>query len=358
MSYNILNQKKETVVLLHIAAWVAYGSLIYFTNLLTNPDVTVVSTALYLLPFSLTFYTTLGCLYVQKGRSIAWAVVVFFIVFIVMALLSYCYIYILLPYFGMVLYTDAHIRLFLQTAILGFVQMFSYALIYFYIGKAFGLERERMKNELENAKLKELELTARQEKLEYEHAFLRAQINPHFLHNTLNTLFSQALPHSPQLADNIMKLSEMMRYSFDSVENKSGKTPVQQELNNIQTLLDIYNIRFNESNIEYTIEGEEIGQMVPPLSFITIIENALKYGEMKSPDNPIRIKVVLKKTKVYLYCRNKKRTGKIAISSNNVGISNLKKRMDVAFRDKYEMKINNEENFYTIELTIKQDLYD
>ena len=113
-------------------------------------------------------------------------------------------------------------------------------------------------------------------------------------------------------------------------------------------------MRFGDSKIiKYSSEGEANGQMLPPLSFLTIIENAFKYGDLKDPDHPMEIKVVLKPRDIYFYCFNKKKRNFVSISSTHIGITNLSKRLDESFKNKYEMKVTEEKEFYTFELFIK-----
>lgn len=354
--------------IVHICAWIIYGSFIYIANHLSKPKVTIIEVAFFLLPFCMTFYVNVYFLSVCKKRGYLWGIASFVTLFIIMSCIGYCYIYFLLPKAGIKLYTTSDFRLFLEGAVLGYVQYSAYAMLYFYVRESFKaeynlrkmqeekliLEKQKMQKELENAILKQQELKAQQEKLQYEYAFLRSQINPHFLHNTLNVLFSQALNFSQELADNILKLSVIMRYSLESLEFESGKVFVQKELEHLQTLLDIHNLRFGNSKIiQYSTEGEVSGQMLPPLSIITIVENAFKYGDLKDPNHPLQIKVRLQPGEIYFYCRNKKRKNNIQLSSLNIGITNLSKRLDVAFKDMYEMKATNDEDFYTFELTIK-----
>ncbi|MFT3903484.1 MAG: histidine kinase [Niabella sp.] len=280
-------------------------------------------------------------------KGIWWAVASFFIVFIIMGTAGYLYVYFLLPSMGVIFYTSTHFGTFIQEAVSGFVRYFSFALLYFYIKQTFKKERE-------NAALKQQELKAQQEKLQYEYAFLRSQINPHFLHNTLNALFSDAMQYSPDLADNIMKLSMIMRYSLEAVEHDSGKVWVQKELDYLQTLIDINHLRFGEEKyITYEIEGHVSNQHVPPLSFITIVENAFKYGDLKDPKNPLIIRVALKPTGVNFYCSNKIKATGMQLSSSNIGISNLEKRLDVAFKGKYTMNAGKKDSLYIFELEIK-----
>lgn len=351
---------KATQILVHASAWVLYGSFIYIANYLAKPDIKITSIVFFLLPYCLTFYISIYCLNLYKRIGVIWSIASFFIVFAVMGFLGYCYMYLLLPMAGVQLYTSDDLRDFVKGAVLGYVQYFSYAVLYFYVVQSFRKERalrqlqeEKLRNELENSKLKEQELKSKQDKLLLEYAFLRSQVNPHFLHNTLNVLFSQALEYSQDLADNISKLSRMMRYSMESVEYEADKVHVQKELDNLQLLIDINNMRFASSKqIQYTKQGKADGQMLPPLSIITVVENAFKYGDLSDPQHPLTLEVKLEPGVVYFYCRNKKRKNNIKLSSHNIGITNLGKRLDVGFKDKYEMEAKDENEFYTVALTI------
>lgn len=352
--------KKIYNLLVHTSAWIVYGSFIYFANYLANSHIRLTGTILFLLPFCLTFYVSIYCLNVYRKFGALWSVSSFFIVFLIMGLLGYCYIYLLLPSFGIRLYSSGNFRDFLKGAVLGYVQYFSYAVLYFYVVQSFKKERElrklqeeKLTKELENAMLKQQELKTQKDKLMLEYAFLRSQVNPHFLHNTLNMLFSQAMEYSQELADNISNLSKIMRYSMESVEYESDKVFVQKELDNLQLLIEINNMRFDHSKvIDYTIEGTISDQMLPPLSLITVVENAFKYGDLKNPNHPLKIKVGLTPGQVYFYCRNKKKKNNFELSSSNIGITNLSKRLDVAFKGKYKLNTLDEEEFYTFELLV------
>ncbi|MDB5280714.1 MAG: hypothetical protein JWR61_5669 [Ferruginibacter sp.] len=353
-------KKKYSQVLLHVSAWVLYVSFIYIANYMGNPNIKLLNIILYLIPFCITFYVSLYFLNIYKVWGPIWSVASFFIVFLVMALIAYCYIYLLLPLLGMKINSSDKLGVFLREAVLQYVQAASYSMLYFHITESFKKERElrklqeeKLRNELENSILKQQELKSQKDKLMLEYAFLRSQVNPHFLHNTLNVLFSQALEHSQDLADNISKLSRIMRYSLESVEYDSDKVFVQKELDNLHLLIEINNIRFAYSKvIEYVIEGEVTDQMLPPLSMITVVENAFKYGDLKDAKNPLKIRVQLKPGQVYFYCKNKVRKNNLEISSHNIGMANLCKRLDVAFKGKYSMNACDDKDFYTFELTV------
>jgi sensor histidine kinase YesM len=355
-----VENKKIFHIMVHISAWVLYISFIYIANYLANPNIKIINTIFFLLPYCLTFYVSYYFLNLYKIKGASWSIASFFIVFLVMAFIGYCYIYLLLPQFGINLFTSDKFRDFVKNAVLGYVQYFSYAMLYFHVSESFKkekelrkLQEEKLLHELENSILKQQELKSQKDKLLLEYAFLRSQVNPHFLHNTLNVLFSQALEHSDELAENISKLSRIMRYSLESVEYESDKVFVQKELDNLHLLIEINNIRFSHSKvIEYILEGEILDQMLPPLSMITVVENAFKYGDLKDPKHPLKIKVLLRPGQVYFYCKNKIRKNNLELSSHNIGITNLCKRLDVAFKGKYIMHASDDKDFYTFELTV------
>jgi sensor histidine kinase YesM len=353
--------------LLHISIWIVYSILLYISNKLTRPDVHYYKIILFLIPIIITFYSNLYILkFFDKLKWIKF-IFLFFSVFFCIGLFEYIFLYIFLPWMNVILYKNASLNFFVQNLILGYLQYFLYASLYFYFTDTLNKKKElidlkeenlliaeqKFQKDLENSLLIQNELNAQKEKLQYEYAFLRAQINPHFLHNTLNVLFSQALNYSPELADNIQKLSKLMRYSLESFEYESGKVYLKKELEHLQTLLEIHNIRFaGSTSINYEINGELSDQMVPPLSIMTIVENAFKYGNLKDPTYPLVIKIELKLNEIYLYCSNRKKKNNLSLNSTNIGISNLEKRLDVAFKDKYEMITTESDDIYTFELRI------
>lgn len=220
-----------------------------------------------------------------------------------------------------------------------------FALGYCYF--VYSLERQK--------RIQELELNNRQleiQQLHTEYNFLKAQINPHFLYNTLNTLFSHAQHYSEELANNILKLSEIMRYSIEGLDKDNGMVNLRNEIHYLHNLIDIHQLRFsNELQIDFTVTGPVGDFKIPPLVFITFVENALKYGELKNSAHPLIIRLDAFQDRVRFYCRNKKKKNVIEKSSG-IGIQNVLKRLDVSYKGKYDVVTNNEEEFYTLELTL------
>ena len=365
-----MNLQKAHPVFLHVLFWIIYGSFVFITNAIVKPNAKLVNFIFYLLPFILSFYLSVYFLNKFKAKHLTWNLFAFFGVFILLATPGYLYMYLILPKAGITVFSSRELRYFFQNAILGYLQFYSYALIYFYVNESFRKERKlrqinqeksdaeqlRIQKELEIAILRQKELNDQAEKLQLEHAFLRAQINPHFLHNTLNVLFSQAFDFSPKLADNILKLSRIMRYSMESLEYDKGCVSIEKELEQLKTLLEIHQLRFGEEQIvSYTVSGRLEGQILPPLSIITVVENAFKYGDLTDERYPLEIHVDLKPSEIYFSCHNKKNPHSLLVSSNSIGMTNLRKRLDAVFKDKYKMEISDEYNFYNFELTVYQN---
>lgn len=351
---------------MHVSVWTIYILYIYTTNYMVNDKVKFLPTFFFLVPHIATFYTVLFLLHFQVRQKILWVIAVFFLAFPVLASASYVFFFFLLPQVGVTLYSKDDLINFIHSAGLSYIEFFAFALMYYYFAsdagkerelrimaqKTASIEQEKITQERDNAILRENEMKIRKEKLEFEFAFLQSQINPHFLHNTLNVLFSQALKISPELAENISNMSEIIRYSMESVSYKVPVVSLQQELRHLQILIDINTMRFGKlCFIDYNIEGQAEDQLIPPLVLITVVENAFKYGDIRDSNNPLTIKVGLRPGHMHFYCRNKKLKLKPP-SSHNIGIKNLRQRLDVLFKDRYRIETINEVEFYTFELTI------
>lgn len=185
-----------------------------------------------------------------------------------------------------------------------------------------------------------------------EFNFLKLQINPHFLYNTLNTLYAQSLPLSSGLANNIMKVSNMMRYSLESIDSDDGKVHLEKEIQYLNDLIEIHQIRFsNRLYINYEQIGEPNNQYLPALSFIIAVENAFKYGDLKDPKNPLNIRIEILSDKINFICRNKKKKRNTEVSFG-LGLTNLKKRLEYAWPNKYILDTKEDDTHFIFNLTI------
>ena len=182
--------------------------------------------------------------------------------------------------------------------------------------------------------------------------FLKAQINPHFLHNTLNFLYAKSLPYSEELSEGILTLSDIMRYALSKGNQRDGKAPLIDEIEHVNNVIKISQLRYsNQLKVNFDVSGDVNGVMIVPFVLITLVENAFMHGDLKNQDHPIDIKLEVKGNKLYFYCRNKKRFGPKQLSTG-IGLDNIKKRLDLAYGGNYKFTVKDEPEFYTTELNI------
>src|SRR5215203_4404139 len=212
------------------------------------------------------------------------------------------------------------------------------------------LRDERKQRKVLEAQKMQLEV----EKSQANFNFLKAQINPHFLHNTLNFLYAKSLPYSPELSEGILTLSDIMRYALSEGNAKDGKAPLKDEIDHVRNVIKINQLRFsNNLNVNFKVEGVVNGATIIPFVLITLAENAFKHGDLKSTDHPIDINLRINDSKLYFYCSNKKKSGPKELSTG-IGLDNIKKRLDLAYGTDYCLNIKDEAEFYTTELFISK----
>lgn len=340
-----MQERLDQKILKHLLVWVAWIGTTQMMIFVTGGEIDILSALVYYVPsigwfYFCSFILFKGFFSNRKKRIIK--VLLWVLLFPV---------YYFVRYLSVLLYDHFDIVEFFQNrkeigySLAYYLQYTIFALGYAYF--IYSMERQK--------RIQELELNNRQleiQQLHTEYNFLKAQVNPHFLYNTLNTLFSHAQYYSEELADNILKLSEIMRYSIEGLDKDNGMVNLKQEVHHLQNLIDIHQLRFsNELQIDFAVSGPVGDFTIPPLVFITFVENALKYGELKNSSHPLIIRLDAYHDRIRFYCRNKKKK-KVFEKSSGIGIQNVLKRLDVSYKGKYEVETNNEEEFYTLELTL------
>jgi len=214
------------------------------------------------------------------------------------------------------------------------------------------MQRENMTKDLENMQLLENQLVKEKEKLKFEYAYLRAQINPHFLYNTLDFFYAKSLPCSKELSEGIMRLSEILRYSVKA-EDEDGAVLLSDEIEHVRNVIEINRLRFNNIiYIDFTVEGQIDNLKIIPLTLITLVENVLKHGEINNPVNPATIRLTVDgNNRLCFFCRNKKRTGPKEMSTG-IGMDNTRRRLEHVYGDQYRMETTDAEGYYQTQLRI------
>ncbi|MFT4154414.1 sensor histidine kinase [Parafilimonas sp.] len=192
---------------------------------------------------------------------------------------------------------------------------------------------------------------SQKEKLQAELRYLKAQINPHFLFNTLNTIYSLAIERSQATATAVVKLSAMMRY----VINDSGKDFVllEQEVNYINNYIELQRMRFGDSiHLDFKVEGNASGKMIAPIILIPFIENAFKYGVNAEEVSVINIHIYIEESTLQLIVENNKvKIAKPIEERTGLGIANTRNRLGLLYPGKHELVVKDGDIFY-ISLTL------
>ncbi|MDO6434942.1 histidine kinase [Flavitalea sp. BT771] len=191
------------------------------------------------------------------------------------------------------------------------------------------------------------------EKMQADYLFLKAQINPHFLHNTLNFLYARSLPYSSELSEGILTLSEIMRYSLDKEEDTDGKVLLTREIEHVHNIIKIQQLRFgNALQVAFTIQGNPEDLRILPFVLITLVENAFKHGDLKNADHPVTIDLCIDDGKKLRFrCVNKKKTGPKELSTG-IGLENTRKRLELAYGENYSLYIKDQREAYIADLSI------
>lgn len=192
------------------------------------------------------------------------------------------------------------------------------------------------------------------EKVYAEKQFLQSQVNPHFLYNTLNFLYAKSLPHSKELSEAIMSLSEIMKYALQKNENDKGMVLLSEELNHVEQVIHIHQLRCNHQlNISFSVLGNTESVRILPISLITLTENALKHGELNDPENPVQINLECdnEKNKILFTAINHKRSGPKE-KSTGLGLNNTVQRLKWLYGDNFSLNIAEDENCYQAQLIL------
>ena len=193
----------------------------------------------------------------------------------------------------------------------------------------------------------------KEEKQQSEIAYLRAQINPHFLFNTLNNIYSLTLMKSDSASDAVMKLSKMMRFVVS--ESSKEMVPLQQDLDYIKNYIQLQQLRLlHKNSLIFEINGVTDGLLISPLLLINFIENAFKYGVMDEVDEPIKIIITIEEQWLSLDVVNTIAEDQIPDQiKTEVGIKNTEKRLNYLYANAYHLKIDKQEDKFKVHLKLK-----
>jgi LytS/YehU family sensor histidine kinase len=198
------------------------------------------------------------------------------------------------------------------------------------------------------------------EKVNTELLFLKMQINPHFLFNSLNNIYSLALKKDAMAPDSILKLAEVMRYMI--YESNGNAVPLQKEIDYINNYIDLQRLRTRENaSIVFNLMGDTASWYVAPLVLLVFIENGFKHG-IKGAIHESYVNILIHITDAQLQMTVENSKGVIdeveKDTFRGLGLENVKRRLELLYPGKYELTINDTETKYTavLQLPLQKDL--
>jgi two-component system LytT family sensor kinase len=214
---------------------------------------------------------------------------------------------------------------------------------------AFGkFVRDGLKNE---RRLEEF----KQDKLINELASLKAQINPHFLFNALNTIYGMASRTDKETADAVLKLSDILRHNLYTSDK--NEISLRDEFNLIRQYISFTLLRLHDKDIiKLHITGDVTNQKIVPLILVPFIENAIKHGlDTHSRQKPVSVSISITGIDLIFNCANSKLKDRAARAENPdaIGLKNVKRRLAICYPNRHELEIMDDREKFTVNLKMK-----
>jgi hypothetical protein len=202
-------------------------------------------------------------------------------------------------------------------------------------------------------KSQQLKAEMEKQKMESELNMLKYQVNPHFLFNTLNNIYSLVMKKSDRAPEAVLKLSNLMRYMI--YETNEQRVALKRELEYIVHFIELQKMRMKYPEIiDYHIYGEPDNKMIAPMLLIPFIENAFKHA-LKSPDHTISITINIANETLAMQTSNtidpKQKTDKLS----GIGLKNVRKRLELDYPGKHSLSIYRQEAKFYVDLMLNLD---
>jgi len=193
------------------------------------------------------------------------------------------------------------------------------------------------------------------EKAEAELSFLKSQINPHFLFNSLNSVYFLIDKTNPEARQALHKFSDMLRYQLYEV--KGTRIPIEKELSYLKDYVDLQKLRKDDNySVEFNCSPEVKGFSIEPLLLIPFVENAFKHIS-HNPDksNFVKLDISRSNGQFNFIVENSKEAERTTELHGGIGLNNVKRRLELLYPDKHDLSISNKDNSYKVDLKLKID---
>ncbi|WP_460764602.1 sensor histidine kinase [Niabella terrae] len=189
------------------------------------------------------------------------------------------------------------------------------------------------------------------QKIRAEMAFLKAQVSPHFLFNTLNNIYALALTKSDKTPAALLRLSNIMRYITD--EASQDFVPLEKEIAAINDYIELQKLRMGKmTGLQYSLKGVYVGTRLAPLVLMPFIENAFKHGISKNQPSRIDISIYADQKVITLHTRNLLLRNLMGEQRDGTGLSNVQQRLELLYPGAYTLKTGAEGDYFVVDLQI------
>lgn len=193
------------------------------------------------------------------------------------------------------------------------------------------------------------------EQVSTELLLLKSQMQPHFLFNTLNNLYTLILQKSDKAADALMRLSDLLRYLL--YECDGPRVPLRKEMEAMRSFIALHQLKYEHpANVELSEAGLRDDIQIEPMLLIPLMENAFKYSDIDhNPDGYIRVEIKVADTSLLIAISNTTDAIKAPASEvGGIGLRNVRRRLDLSYGSSYAMGVSDLGNFFSVHLTIPQ----
>lgn len=183
-----------------------------------------------------------------------------------------------------------------------------------------------------------------------EVSYLKSQISPHFLFNTLNAFYVELIDDKPETAKDIHKLSQLLR--FVTYQAQADFLPLENEIKFLEDYIYFYYKRFEDQLfVDFNIEGLVNGKQIPSLILIHFIENVFKHGTINDKNNPAKINLIINKNELILQTKNKFIASE-KYTDKGIGTNNIQRRLKAIYKTNFELKYQTENDYFSTYLKI------
>lgn len=212
------------------------------------------------------------------------------------------------------------------------------------VSTSYTLFREWFKSEKKKQELENRNLTS-------ELSFLKSQVSPHFLFNTLNNIYSLSLTHSERTSESILKLSQLLRYML--YESEARKVPLEREIEYLHNYIELQKMRIRDDVlISFKHTGDFNSLQIEPMLLIPFVENAFKHGINYSKPSWIKINLHVSSELLEFFVSNSIVEDSVNEESSGIGLGNVKRRLELLYPDAHVLIIRKTEKEFMIHLKI------